>query len=146
MFEPVYRVLVVDDNEATRLLIGRILRQELHVDAVLAGSAAEATRKLRRRRYDLILLDLLMPEVSGFEVLQFARGKESRNRQTKVLVLSVLGDAETIERCRELGATHHIVKPVLRESLAAAVRAHLPVRTQEAGANSGDGDVKPTAT
>lgn len=145
MFEPLHRVLVVDDNEATRLLIGRILRQELHVDAVLAGSAAEAMRKLGRRRYDLILLDLLMPDASGFDVLQFARSKESRNRATKVLVLSVLGDAETIERCRELGATHHIVKPVLRESLAAAVRAHLPDKSQGIGSNGDDGEIKPTA-
>jgi two-component system response regulator len=145
MSEREYRVLVVDDNEATRLLIGRILRQELNVDAVLAGSAAEATHKLRRRRYDLILLDLLMPDVSGFEVLRFARSKESRNRATRILVLSVLGDAETIERCRELGATHHIVKPVLRESLAAAVRAHLPERAQGASANGNDGEPKPTA-
>lgn len=125
MFESLHRVLVVDDNEATRRLIGRILQQELPIDPVLAGSAKEARRKLSRHRYDLILLDLLMPDSSGFEVLEFARSAQSCNRTTTVMVISVLDDAESMARCRALGASYYIVKPVLRESLKNAVREQL---------------------
>ena len=131
-----YRVLVVDDDEATRLLITRILEQELAVGVTLAGSAAQAQRQLQETRFDVILLDLLMPETSGFEVLEWMRGAQSPNRSTPVLVVSVLGDEETIERCRRLGASVHIVKPILRETLAAAVREHLAGQGRQVADNA----------
>jgi len=120
------RVLVVDDNEPTRLLIARILTQELPVAVTLAASADEAKDQIRDTRFDVILLDLLMPHASGFEVLEWMREERSPNRKTPVLVVSVLGDEESMERCRRLGASVHIVKPIMRETLAAAVREHLP--------------------
>ena len=126
-----YRVLVVDDDEATRLLIARILTQELPVEVTLAESAEAAKRQLGQTRFDVILLDLLMPETSGFEVLERLRAEQSPNRGTPVLVVSVLGDPESIERCRALGASVHIVKPILRETLADAVREHLPAEGRQ---------------
>ena len=131
-----YRILVVDDNEPTRLLIARILTQELPVTVTLAGGAEEARRQIRQTRFDVILLDLLMPHTSGFEVLEWMRGEPSPNKSTPVLVVSVLGDKESIERCRRLGASVHIVKPILRETLAAAVREHLPAPGQQAADNA----------
>lgn len=128
-----FNVLVVDDSESTRLLIARIISQELPVAATLAGGAAEAERELRKTRFDVILLDLLMPDTSGFDVLQWLRGNATPNQHTPVLVVSALQDDETIERCRRLGASVHIVKPILRETLVAAVREHLNTsRRQEA--------------
>src|SRR6185295_12743310 len=99
-----HRILVVDDNEPTRLLIARILTQELPVAVMLAGSAADAERQMEQTRFDVIVLDLLMPHASGFDVLQWMRQGGSPNRNTPVLVVSVLGDQEAIERCRRLGA------------------------------------------
>jgi len=122
-----YKVLVVDDSESTRLLIARIITQELPVAATLAAGAMDAERELRQRRFDVILLDLLMPDASGFEVLQWLRNNATPNQSTPVLVVSALQDEETIRRCRELGASLHIVKPILRETLVAAVREHLKV-------------------
>ena len=120
-----YKILVVDDNESTRLLIARILTQELPVAATLAANADEAERELRQSRFDVILLDLLMPETSGFGVLEWLRSEPTPNQRTPVLVVSVLQDEESVERCRRLGATVHIVKPIFRETLVAAVREHL---------------------
>ncbi|OFZ87692.1 MAG: hypothetical protein A2W21_14470 [Betaproteobacteria bacterium RBG_16_66_20] len=134
------RILVVDDNEPTRLLIARILTQELPVEVTLAGGADEAERQMRQTRFDIILLDLLMPDASGFDVLEWLRGERSPNRSTPVLVVSVLDDPESIERCRRLGASVHIVKPILRETLAAAVREHLPVHLQQAAGNADRSD------
>ena len=121
-------ILVVDDNAPTRALIARILEQELHAAVTLAESAEEAKGQLLRSRYDVILLDLLMPQTSGFEVLEWLREERTPNQGTPVLVVSVMGDHESIERCRRLGASVHIVKPILRETLAAAVREHLPAQ------------------
>jgi CheY-like chemotaxis protein len=119
------RILVVDDNEPTQQLIARILTQELPVEVTLAGSAEEAQRQMQQTRFDVIVLDLLMPHASGFDVLEWMRQGDSPNRDTPVLVVSVLGDQASVERCRSLGASVHIVKPILRETLAAAVREHL---------------------
>jgi len=129
-----YKILVVDDNEPTRLLIARILAQELPVAVTLSGGAEEAKRQIRQTHFDVILLDLLMPFASGFDVLEWMREEPSPNRSTPVLVVSVVGDEASIERCRRLGASVHIVKPILRDTLAAAVREHLPApKTEDLG-------------
>lgn len=121
-----YKVLVVDDNEPTRLLIARILAQELPVAVTLSGGAEDAKHHIGQTHFDVILLDLLMPFASGFDVLEWMRVAPSPNRNTPVIVVSVVGDEASIERCRRLGASVHIVKPILRDTLAAAVREHLP--------------------
>jgi CheY-like chemotaxis protein len=125
-----YKILVVDDNEPTRLLIARILAQELPVAVTLSGGAEDAKRQIRQTHFDVILLDLLMPYASGFDVLEWMRNEPSPNQTTPVIVVSVVGDEKSIERCRRLGASVHIVKPILRDTLAAAVREHLPVQHQ----------------
>lgn len=130
---PQFKALIVDDNESTRLLIARILTQELPIDTTLASGAEEAERQLKHARFDVILLDLLMPETSGFGVLEWLRREPSPNQNTPVLVVSVLGDEESIERCRRLGASVHIVKPIFRETLVAAVREHLSQEPRQDG-------------
>lgn len=131
-------ILVVDDNEPTRALIGRILSQELDVDVELAASGAQAEQMAEQRRYDVILLDLLMPGTSGFEVLQWLRAQSRLNRATPVIVVSVLGDEQSVQRCKALGATFHVVKPIMRESLARVVAEHLhPSSAGDANAAAG---------
>ncbi len=134
-----YKVLVVDDNEPTRLLIARILAQELPVAVTLSGGADDAKHHIRQTHFDVIVLDLLMPHASGFHVLEWMREEVSPNQRTPVLVVSVLGDEASVERCRRLGASVHIVKPILRETLAAAVREHLPAQMQQDVENAGRG-------
>lgn len=137
-------VLVVDDNEPTRALIGRVLAQELGVSVELAGDGDYAMRLADERRYDVILLDLLMPGTSGFDVLQRLRTASRLNRATPVIVVSVLGDEASVRRCQALGATFHVVKPIMRESLARVVAEHL--RTDStAGVPAGDSPASPPA-
>ena len=135
-----YKVLVVDDNEPTRLLIARMLAQELPVAVTLSGGAEDAKRQIRQTHFDVILLDLLMPYASGFDVLEWMRDEPTPNKTTPVIVVSVMGDEKSIERCRRLGASVHIVKPILRDTLAAAVREHLPgQKTESLGKRVPDG-------
>jgi CheY-like chemotaxis protein len=133
-----FRVLVVDDNEPTRLLIARIISDELPVTVTLAGTTEEAQRRIHAQPFDLILLDLLMPGEGGFGVLEKLRNNGWRNRKTPVIVVTVMGDEDSIARCKALGATHYIVKPVLRQVLVAAVRKHLPRGGPAANANQAD--------
>jgi len=120
-----YTALVVDDNEPTRALLAKILDQELGVLSVPAGTCESALRFARQREFDVILLDLLMPGVGGFEVLKQIRA-ESRNVHTPIIVLSVLDDRESVDRCMALKAHAFVTKPVNREIVAGMVKAHLP--------------------
>ena len=120
-----YTVLIVDDHEPTRLLVGRILSQELGVRVVLAGTCEQALHLASETVYDVIVLDLLMPGVGGFGVLKRLR-MNSANRSTPVVVLSVMADEESILRCKVLGANTFVAKPIDRERVAGAVGKLLP--------------------
>jgi CheY-like chemotaxis protein len=123
-------VLIVDDNEPARLLIGRIVVQELGARVTLAGTCEEALRLAKDNAYDVILLDLLMPGIGGYEVLRHIRA-EGANRATPVLVVSVMSNHESIERCRLLGATAFLAKPIDRELITTMLRSLLaPKRTK----------------
>ena len=118
-------VLVVDDHEPTRALVARILEQELDVQIVLAGTCEQALRHAGQRRFDIIILDLLMPGIGGIEVLRQIRAL-SMNMHTPVVILSVLDDRESVDRCMALKAHAFVTKPVNRRVLAGIVKAQLP--------------------
>ena len=118
------QVLIVDDEESMRLLLGRYVASIPGTEVTLAGGCEEALRLARERGYDLILLDLMMPGIGGIEVLNRMRAG-SRNAQTPVIVVSVLADPDTKIVCQSLAIADYIVKPVERESLVAAVRARI---------------------
>jgi len=120
-----HTALVIDDNEPTRALIAKILEQELGVHSVLAGTCEQAVRLAEQREFDVILLDLLMPGVGGFEVLKLIRS-ESANIETPVVILSVLDDRDSVDRCMALKAHAFVTKPVNRNVLAGIVKAQLP--------------------
>ena len=121
---PRNRVLIVDDEESTRLLLARLLSSELGIEAQLAGTCEQALRLAEGGAYDVILLDLLMPGMGGFALLGEIR-RSTLNAATPVIIVSVVGDAETVERCLAAGASAYHVKPVRRAELAAAVKAEL---------------------
>ena len=122
-------VLIVDDHEPTRLLVGRIVSQELRARVTLAGTCEEALRLADEKVYDVILLDLLMPGIGGYEVLRKIRAG-GPNRGTPLLVLSVMATHESMEKCRQLGATAFLAKPVDRELVTTMLRSLLAPNRQ----------------
>jgi DNA-binding response OmpR family regulator len=124
---PRHRVLIVDDDESTRLLLARLLTQELQVDAQLAGTCEQALRFAGNYAYDAILLDLLMPGIGGLAVLKEIRAA-SPNSGTPIIMVSTVGDPATIDQCIKAGASAYHVKPVRRVELLAAVKAQLAAR------------------
>jgi DNA-binding response OmpR family regulator len=125
--KPRHRVLIVDDEESTRLLLARLLTEELDVEAQLAGTCEQAVKLAGNYVYDAILLDLLMPGVGGLGVLAAIRAA-SPNAATPIIVVSVVTDDETVRRCMEAGASAYHVKPIRRAELIAIVRAQLAGR------------------
>jgi DNA-binding response OmpR family regulator len=121
------RVLIVDDEESMRLILGRTVEAVPNVEITLAGTCEEALQLIGSRGFDVILLDLLMPGVGGIAVLKAIR-TGARNKQTPVIIVSVMADEDTKIVCRSLGISDYVVKPIVRESLVAAVRAQLDGR------------------
>ena len=122
-----HRVLIIDDEESTRLLLARYLSKDLKIEAQLAGTCEQALRFAGDYAYDAILLDLLMPGIGGLEVLREIRSA-APNAATPVLVISVVSDQETIERCLAAGASAYHVKPVRRAEIVASIQGQLASR------------------
>jgi two-component system OmpR family response regulator len=117
----VKRVLVVDDEPKIASFVSRALAAEgFLVDA--AGDGERALELLRTGRYGVVVLDLLLPDVDGVEVLQRTI-EESPDQQ--VIVLSALPDVETKVRCFDLGAADYVTKPFSLMELIARVRRRL---------------------
>ena len=124
---PRHRLLIVDDEESTRLLIARLLTTGMDVEAQLAGTCEQALRLANDYAYDAILLDLQMPGIGGFGVLREIRAG-TVNMATPIMIVSVLDDQATNDRCIAAGADGYLVKPVERRALVYAVKALLAAR------------------
>ena len=122
-----HRVLIVDDEESMRLFLARILATGLKAEVTLAGTCEQALRLAGNYAYDAILLDLLMPGIGGFEVLNKIR-RASANVSTPLVIVSALSDQATKDRCMKAGANAYVVKPVERNGLVAAVKAQIAGR------------------
>jgi DNA-binding response OmpR family regulator len=126
------RILIVDDEESMRLFLAHVLTTGLNAEVTLAGTCEQALRLAGNNAYDAILLDLLMPGVGGFEVLAEIR-RASPNAATPVIVVSVLSDQPSKDRCMKAGASAYMVKPVERNSLIATVKAQIAARARPNG-------------
>ena len=116
-------LLVVDDNKVNRLLLARNLELMRHRVAV-AEDGRVALEMLRREPFDLVLLDIEMPEMDGFQVLEQIRG-DLELRDVPVIVTSSLEGVENVVRCIELGAEDYLGKPVNPGLLKARIGATL---------------------
>jgi DNA-binding response OmpR family regulator len=122
-----HRVLIVDDEESTRLLLARIMTKDLKVEVQLAGTCEQAVRFAANYAYDAILLDLRMPGIGGFAVLREVRAAQP-NAATPVIIVSVVAERREIDACMKAGANAYHVKPVRRAELVAEVKAQIEAR------------------
>ena len=117
------RLLVADDNKVNRLLLARSLELQGH-RAFMAENGRVALEMLAREPFDLLLLDIEMPEMTGFEVLERMSG-DAQLRDIPVIVTSSLEGIENVVRCIELGAEDYLQKPVNAVLLKARIGASL---------------------
>ena len=117
-----HHVLAVDDNRMTRLKMDRALQDDYEVSQAQGGE--EALTLLRSQSFDLILLDIEMPDVDGFEVLRQMK-EEASLREIPVIVVSGMEDTTSFERCLEMGAVDCIAKPFDLPQLKACVDKYL---------------------
>lgn len=113
------RILLVEDEDRIASFVTRGLGSEGHA-VERAATGREAIGMVRHEDYDLVLLDLLLPDSSGRDVLKALRGT---TRTTPVLVLSALGEVEDKVDLLDSGANDYLTKPFALAELAARVRA-----------------------
>jgi CheY-like chemotaxis protein len=116
-------ILVVDDDADIRTLIETVLESSGH-DVTLAASGQEALNKLKRRPFELVVLDIMMPAMSGYEVLEAIRAMPSR-ATTPVIVVTAKHDPSGVMREVKGGAIDHLAKPFLPEELEEVVERAL---------------------
>jgi adenylate cyclase len=124
MIDAGVRILVVDDNEDNRYTLTRRLHREGWADVGTAENGREALDKIAHERFDLVLLDIMMPDVNGYEVLRKLKS-DPATRDIPVLMISALSEFESVVRCIELGAEDYLPKPFNPALLRARVGACL---------------------
>ena len=116
-------ILITDDNRVNRLLLGRGLEHDGHT-VVFAEHGAEALDMLRRGDFDLMLLDVLMPELDGYGVLEELQ-RDPHLRDIPVIVTSSLDELDSVVRCLKMGAEDYLTKPLNSVLLNARINASL---------------------
>ncbi len=116
-------LLVVDDNSMNRIMLSRYITK-LGYRSSLAENGRQALEKLQAEQFDLMLLDVQMPEMDGYQVLEHMKATP-RLRDIPVIMISAVEELESVVRCIELGAQDYLPKPfnpvLLRARLSACL-------------------------
>ena len=131
-------LLVVDDIEDNRYTLTRRLSREGYTNLTTAANGREALELLQEKPIDLVLLDIMMPEMNGYEVLERLKADPDL-RHIPIIMISAVDEIESVIRCIELGAEDYLSKPfnptLLRARVGASLerkRLHDQVRAQAA--------------
>jgi DNA-binding response OmpR family regulator len=126
-----YKLLVVDDDREVIATLEPRLRKEGY-EVVVAFDGEEALRKVKEDNPDVILLDLMLPKMSGYEVLKEIREKH-KDKWRPVIIISAKQELESVKQCYGLEADHYLTKPCGIEHILRGIQTMIsliPMRTQ----------------
>ncbi|MEK6675302.1 MAG: response regulator [Planctomycetota bacterium] len=127
-----YTVLVVDDHPQNLELLCVYMEDLPDVRVVTATNGLEAMKKVEQESPDLILLDIMMPKMSGFDVCKRVKG-DPKTRDIVVVMVTALNETGDVERAAECGTDDYISKPIDRAALVGLVRNSLTGRAKAHG-------------
>lgn len=117
------QILVVDDNKTNRLVLSRMLKRQGHsID--FAENGKEAIRKVENGEFDMVLLDIVMPEMDGYQVLEYLKTDEEL-QHIPVIMISSVSEMDSVVKCIKMGAEDYLSKPFNKTLLNARVSASL---------------------
>jgi two-component system chemotaxis response regulator CheY len=120
------QILVVDDSKVMREMMIACLRGQEGFAFEQASSGLEAIEQLSLKPFDLLLLDLNMPDIGGIEVLEFVRSQD-RLRDVPIIIITTRGDDESKARALAAGATRYLTKPfnpeIIQSEVASVLKA-----------------------
>lgn len=118
-----YKVLIVDDISENIQILGEMIK-DFDLDVKIAEGGEEAINIIDSFTPDIILLDLMMPHVNGWDVIDHVREKYNKNEMV-IIVVSLLNNKDNIDECYELGVNDYINKPVIKARLTSSIESHL---------------------
>ena len=121
-------ILVVDDIHENLMLISAFLKR-LNYNIITASNGKEAMKVVEIQKPDLMILDLMMPVMNGFEVCAAMKENEEYS-QIPIIISSALDDSEDIIKAYELGAVDYLTKPIVLDILKMRLEIHLKLRTE----------------
>lgn len=124
-------ILVVDDSKIMREMLMACLRGLDSMSFAQASSGLEAIEQISLQHFDLVLLDLNMPDIGGIEVVEFIRGQD-RLRDLPIIVVTTRGDETSREQAIGAGASRFLTKPFTPDIILAEVQGLLKPRGQVA--------------
>ena len=123
-------LLVVDDNEDNLYTLTRRLKRQGYDNVATAEDGRQALELMAARPFDLVLLDVMMPEMDGYQVLETMKADPALHR-IPVVMISALDELDSVVRCVELGAEDYLTKPFNPTHLRDRVRACLEKKRPE---------------
>jgi two-component system chemotaxis response regulator CheY len=120
-------VLVVDDSKVMRDMVTACLKPKAALQVTQASSGLEAIEQLSLKRFDVVVLDLNMPDIGGIEVLEFVRTQD-KLRALPIIILTTRGDDTSRAAALSAGASRYLTKPFTPESILGEVEALLAAR------------------
>jgi len=121
---PGKKILIIEDSKTTSVVLKEVLESEGHT-VLLAGDGVLGIAMARREKPDLILLDLLLPKLNGYEVCGTLK-RDNNARHIPILVISTMDSAESMEKIKFCGAASFMKKPYDLEALLREIRRLLP--------------------
>ena len=118
-----YKVLIVDDIPENIQTLGEMIK-DFDLDVKIAEGGQEAIDIIDTFTPDIILLDLMMPHVNGWDVIEHVREKYSKNEMV-IIVVSLLNNKDNIDECYDMGINDYITKPVIKARLTSSIESHL---------------------
>ena len=118
-----YKVLIVDDIPENIQNLGEMIK-DFDLDVKIAEGGQEAIDIIDSYTPDIILLDLMMPRVNGWDVIEHVREKYSKNEMV-IIVVSLLNNKDNIDECYDMGINDYITKPVIKARLTGSIESHL---------------------
>ena len=121
------RILIVDDDTLNRFLLVHMLEQQGYMNTYEAENGVEAIELVKRIDPDLILLDVIMPEMDGYEVARRIK-TDASDTYVPIIFITSLDDEATLAKCLEAGGDDFVPKPFDKVILSAKIRAHARTR------------------
>lgn len=118
------KVLVVDDSKTALMMEREILEKATPYQCVTASDGQEAVEKAKQERPDLILMDVVMPRMNGFEACKMIR-QQTATRDIPIVLVTTRGEEEYMEAGFQSGCNDYITKPVNGEELVALLQSYL---------------------
>lgn len=116
-----HKVVIIEDDKVTQMLIERIMQREFNCDTIIFKNGLEGLEYAKTHESNLILLDIMLPGMNGYEILKELRSGDL-HKDTKIIMMSAKSSSDDIERSFELEADEYITKPFQKREFIVRVK------------------------